>query len=78
MSWNFDEGKIDEISGDNRQRLMEHRRVKEKEREDLRAAKIAKSKADGTSAGTDGLDTANEAKNRFLTVPTAVEENKSE
>ena len=77
---NVDEGKIDEISGENRQRLMEHKRVKEKEREDLRAAKIAKSKAEDTSAGTDGVDTVNEAKSRFLTqsvVPTVVEDNKS-
>jgi hypothetical protein len=58
-------------------KLVKTRKVKEKEREDLRAAKIANGKVDGTGAGTEGIDTAQKAKSRFLAkpeVPDAVEE----
>jgi hypothetical protein len=72
---------FDEISGDNRQRLIDYRKVKEKEREDFRAAKIAKDKVTDTGAGIDNIDTTEEAKSRLLKsakpeVPEVVKENK--
>jgi hypothetical protein len=44
---NLDAGKIDEIARENRQRLEDYRKEKEKEKADALAAKVAKAEADG-------------------------------